>query len=54
MQFETIIVAQVRRLKHPDGHTKFVEFPFDSLELEGDKAVGAQKEVQSAEVEENR
>src|SRR6202140_4883094 len=28
MQFETIIVAQVPRLKYPDGHTEFVKVPW--------------------------
>jgi transposase len=28
MQFETIIVAQVPRLKSPDGHTEFVKVPW--------------------------
>src|SRR6202008_2873412 len=28
MQFETIIVAQVPRLKYPDGHTKLVKVPW--------------------------
>src|ERR1700687_5085826 len=28
MQFETVIVAQVPRLKYPDGHTEFVKVPW--------------------------
>ena len=28
MQFETIIVAQVPRLKYPDGHTELVKVPW--------------------------